>query len=125
VCLLTDGHAEELCGEAVIDTLRTFRAGGEYPVHYYRVTHQLHLDRLRGAFGVPATPFGTIFTDENASYYHLVLGLKEHSLMGWDGGQIYADLSGSRDSLLGVWRRSCFAECPETGRIVLRRSLPR
>jgi hypothetical protein len=124
-CLLTDGQKEDLCGEVVIDTLEHYRVRGDHPVYFYRVRHQLQLDQLRGAYGVPATPYGIIFTDEASSYHRLVLGLKENSFGGWDGGQIFTDLTGSQDSLFGRWHRTCFVECPETGQVILRRSRSR
>jgi hypothetical protein len=93
------------------------RGGGRDSVHY-AVTHELPLDSLLGSTHRPP-PYGVI-APADSGRWRLLLGVDAGVVNAFDVG-LHGTLTPSGDSLAGTWTHSCFAGCPEQGRVVLRR----
>lgn len=93
------------------------RGAGPDSMHY-AVTHELALDSL---LGTPHRPprYGVI-APADSGRWRLLLGVDAGVVNAFDVG-LHGTLAPSGDSLAGTWTHSCFAGCPERGRVVLRR----
>ena len=120
-CLTKANDSESVCGSITVDTLSQLVRPSGLPVYYYRFTHDIDLVRLVGHDGKYLGRFGTFLSYDSLATFALYLGMDEHALYGWDGGWLLSDLQQSGDSLYGDWNRTCYAGCPEHGRIVFRR----
>ena len=93
------------------------RTGGT-GAEYWAVTHELPLDSLlRTAHRPP--PHG-VLAPADSGRWRLLLGVDEGVINAFDVG-LHGTLTPDGDSLTGTWTHSCFAGCPEQGRVVLRR----
>lgn len=93
------------------------RGAGPDSMHY-AVTHELPLDSLLGTAHRPP-PYGVI-APADSGRWRLLLGVDAGVVNAFDVG-LHGTLAPSGDSLAGTWTHSCFAGCPERGRVVLRR----
>lgn len=98
--------------------------GGLWPdMQFYRFAHDLDFTQMLGAEGTYLGSFGTLVVSRQPDRLNLWLGLREKTLIGWDGGWIVAELRQRPDSLYGKWSRTCRG-CRGNGRIVFRRDGP-
>ena len=110
---------EETQGRGPLCAMLTAEARGTGPDSmHYAVTHELPLDSLLGTAHRPP-PWGVI-APADSGRWRLLLGVDAGVVNAFDVG-LHGMLVRSEDSLSGTWSHSCFAGCPERGRVVLRR----